>query len=439
MGYKDERSMLSRERRTAALSHFHGTVAELKAAVEVKIEQRIRTLAQAGQDEIIAALSVLSTIKDAALVVHGAPGCAASAGGRAYTTNLTESETILGGGDQLLAAVSEAAKGARAVFIVGTPVTAISNDDVASVMLELEEETPAKLVFIKTDGFQTKAAISGYDAVAHGLLRYIVEPKTGEGDFLNVISFSEGAADLEAALAIVKALGVQYNLLPRFSSIAAIRRASAAKATITLNPDEGEVLAKGLEEDFGVPYIQTPAPVGTEATEQFIAGITRVFGVEENIPRPVAGRPLAGKKVFISLELAVARGAISLVRELGGEVNGLIIPYIDEVNRSLLADIVDETTVIVGRQPFEIVNAISKQTPDFYVGGAGEGAFAARAGANPIIIGDNLPLLGFEGVRAIAQAAGVKALPGLFSNGAGYYKPGWLKKSGNWYVKREVS
>ena len=161
MGVRTQRTIPTREKRTAALSNYHGALGQLISDTEGEIEQRLRTFSQAGNDEILYALAILATIRGASVVVHGSAGCSGAwkyfnwiQTAPIYTTGLNERNTILGGDDELRKAVRLALRhGAAAVFIVGTPVTAISNDDVSSVILEISEETDVPVLFINTDGF----------------------------------------------------------------------------------------------------------------------------------------------------------------------------------------------------------------------------------------------------------------------------------------------
>lgn len=457
ISYRNERFIPAREKRTGAMSHFHGTGAELKEEVSGNIPQRIRTFSQAGRDEIIAALDVLTTIKNIAIVVHGASGCAMAAiSGRKwgdaqiYSTDFSEKETILGGGERLSQVILRAAgNNPDAVFIVGTPVTAISNDDVLSVIRELSEEISIKLIFLKTDGFQTKTAMNGYDVLSHALLRNLTEKSGKHENFLNVISFSEGLADLRAVLDILDALNIRYNILPRFSSINNIKNAGTAAASIALNPDEGGFLARELEDAYGVKYLKTNVPVGTAALRELITLLGRTFkkeeaasdyitGREEEISAFISKQPLCGKRVFVQMELAAVNSAEKLIGELGGELCGFAVPYVDEENRRYAAELSEDAgniTAIVGNgQPFELVNALLKSAPDFYLGE--NAGLAAYAGIPSFSVRGNLSFYGYNGFKTIAKKAKPSRFP--FFEGTGYYKRDWLKKRGNWYVKKEV-
>ena len=79
MAYLDERKIVTREKRLSSLGHFNGTLEQLKnESGGSEIKQRIRTFTQINEDEIIASLRALSSIEQAAVVVHGVAGCASS-------------------------------------------------------------------------------------------------------------------------------------------------------------------------------------------------------------------------------------------------------------------------------------------------------------------------------------------------------------------------
>ena len=162
-----------------------------------EIRQKIRTFSQISYDEILFAVRAVSKIEQSAIIVHGSIGCSASGiyfnqekNIHWYSTNLNERDTILGGDEKLRKAVVRACEeqNPEVVFIVGSPVVAINNDDINAIILELEAELNVMIISIYTDGFKTKAPVGGYDIVSHSLLRHIVEREAGEKeDFIKLI------------------------------------------------------------------------------------------------------------------------------------------------------------------------------------------------------------------------------------------------------------
>lgn len=479
MGVRTQRTIPVREKRTAALSNYHGALGQLISDTQGEIEQRLRTFAQAGNDEILYALAILSTIRGASVVVHGSPGCSASwkyfnriQTAPIYTTGLNERNTILGGDDELRKTIRVALRhGAAAVFIVGTPVTAISNDDVSSVILELSEETDVPVLFINTDGFKSKTPVTGYDIVFHAFLRYLIRDKDNpenrkppKTEFLNLISVSESIQDLTAITKLISALGIRWHLLPLFSSVDGIQNASLAAASIAVNRSEGHLLGEGLRDDFGVPYLEAGYPASLESVREFLMVLGTAFNAEEKVSAFIRQQeeslredflkqPLAGKSFFLELEVYAAKSITQLIISLGGTVTGYVFPYVDEKNREQLKEIESVladahapdliTAVVANGQPFEIVNALSKSKPDYYAGSGELSRVAAGLGIVPFYSGQ-FPLCGYDGIRAFIDTA-VK----LKSTGSGsvkavdaasdYYREEWLKRRGDWYIKREVN
>ncbi len=481
MGVRTQRTIPTREKRTAALSNYHGALGQLISDTKGEIEQRLRTFSQAGNDEILYALAILATIRGASVVVHGSAGCSAAwkyfnriQTAPIYTTGLNERNTILGGDDELRKTVRLALRhGAAAVFIVGTPVTAISNDDVSSVILEVSEETDVPVVFINTDGFKSKTPVTGYDIVFHAFLRYLIRDKENldsdhplKTEFLNLISVSESIQDLTAITKLVSALGIRWHLLPLFSSVDGIRNASLADASIAVNRSEGHLLGEGLRDDFGVPYLEAGYPASLESVREFLIALGTAFKIEEKVSdfiqqqeeslqEEFSKQPLAGKSFFLELEVQAAKSITQLIISLGGTVTGYGFPYVDEKNRkelkdmeSMLADarvhVSDRITAVVATgQPFEMVNALSKSKPDYYAGSGELSRVAAGLGIIPFYSGQ-FPLCGYNGIRTFIDMAvklkstGSDSLKAVDA-ASDYYREEWLKRRGDWYIKREVN
>ena len=464
MSFLDDRKALTREKRLSALSHFHGTLEGLIDETSgTEIKQRIRTFSQIHVDETIYAFDVLSKIEDAAIIVNGSVGCGALGIAQEevnkfswFSTNLVERDTILGGDDKLREAILRAneEKHPKAIFILGTPVVAINNDDINSVILELEDEIGVPIISIYTDGFKSKTPVTGYDIVTHSLLKYLVDKNVDlKDDFINVISFSENIEDVASIAGILHELKIKFQVLPRFSSIEEIRRASKARATVVLNPEEGEYLAKELEEVYGVPYIESEAPIGFRGTKKFLVKLGNFLNIEDQILKYIEeaeaeiseqyiSNILEGKRVFVDSSLSKVYGYGRLLTNLGGLVVGFSSPFVDLENRKQLKrlDFLQKNAVaIIGNgQQFEKANAIAKNSIDIFFSENIGNSFATDEGAL-VISTKNRVTYGFEGINSIV--ASLKKLLSFQNSktGRSSYKDAWKKRSGNWYVKQEVS
>lgn len=471
MSFIEDRKALTREKRLSTLSHFDGTLETLKDGVQgTEIKQRVRTLTQSTFDEIIYAIGALSKIEDSAIIVHGASGCAASGiyynqmqNIHWYSTNLRERDTILGGDEKLRKTIIRANEenDIKVIFIVGTPVVAINNDDVNSVILELEEELDVKIISICTDGFKSKAPVSGYDIVLHSLLRYVVDRKAmGAGkkeSFINVISISENKESVASIVHILRDLDIPFQLLPQYSGTEQIARAGRASATITLNSDEGGYFAEELEEVFGVPYIKTGMPIGARGTRHWIQKLAKELGIVEKAKAYIEQqdkmadklfytKPLEERSVFLDTDLAAAVPLTELIEKLGGTVSGIAVPYVDLKNRenlNKLNGLGQATSFIVANgQLYEKANVLSKKTTDFYITFGNQTAFSVEQGCIPISL-KHVGTLGYDGLKQfIKQISHAAVLRSRYDyrdmEGNQLYKPSWLRKSSNWYVKQEV-
>ncbi|MDR0634938.1 MAG: nitrogenase component 1 [Azoarcus sp.] len=383
-----------------------------------------RAFARANEDDILATLFALRGIRDAAIVIHGAAGCRAAATAldepgfaRWYSVNLGERDFILDSEKPLREAISRAIReGARVVFVLGTPVLSIDGDVGAPTAQGLGgDEAPVPVLYLNAGASRPGGSpLSGFDPAFRALLR-LVETPGERGGFVNVVSVRENARNLAAVRDVLGGLGIEWNVLPCFSTLAAIRGAGRADATISLNADEGEYLGLGLESAFGVPYARLPAPVGLAATGRFVRALGALFGLGEKAEAYVearegalrevtAARPLAGKRLFLQLDMALVEGFSGLVRDLGGEVAGIALSNVDLNNRvhlerlEAVADI--PATVAVG-QSFD-ASILARAPVDYYVGRE-QVAFAARHGAIPISLRDSA-WYGYEGMRAFAAA-----------------------------------
>ena len=320
--------------------------------------------------------------------------------------------------------------------------------------MELEDEIGIPIISIYTDGFKSKTPVTGYDIVTHSLLKYLVDKNVDlKDDFINVISFSENIEDVAAIASLLHELKIKFQVLPRFSSIEEIRRASKARATVVLNPEEGDYLARELEEVFNVPYIESEAPIGLRGTKKFLQKLGSFLNIEEQVLKYIdeaeaeisgqyIGNILDGKRVFVDASLSKVYGYGRLLTNLGGQVIGFSSPFVDLDNRKQLKklDFLQKNAVaIIGNgQQFEKANAIAKNSIDIYFSENVGNSFATDEGAL-IVSTRNRVTYGFEGINSI-----VASLRNLlsFNNSSkrnSSYKDAWKKRSGNWYVKQEVS
>ncbi|MBQ7562512.1 MAG: hypothetical protein IJT16_00825 [Lachnospiraceae bacterium] len=460
MSIYEEKKAITREKRVDALNHFNGSYAELLAYTSApEIRQKVRTLTQQYPDEIIAVTSLIAKMKGAAVVIHGVAGCASSALGADsvfpyYATDLTERDTILGSDEKLTRVVKRAVKetNAEAVFILGTPVVAINNDDVSGALAELSGELSIPVFWLYLDGFKSKSAKNGYDILAHELLKIVAEASKEPGaEIVNLIDFSGEAKKHRALERFFSALSIETRSFPAFGSFSEIQGLAAAGLSVTPNIDNSRYFIMGLQECFQVPYIDLPAPIGLQAIRRFIEEVLShfpdrkeqaalLFRKEEACEKILAGKPLAGKRVYLDTEASYLPGLVDITEALGATVSGIALPEIHRENRHYLSELSlqDEVSVLIAQgQPFEKANAVRSLQVDYYITTGTECAFTADQGAIPVSL-KNRDIFFYEGIEEIVRAI-LTAKPFCSEEAEPYYRQSWLKKRSDWYVKPEVS
>lgn len=467
MGLLEQNKAQSREKRLNTLSSYLGNIDIILNEIEKNdVKQRIRTFTQTTFDEIIYSLNAISTIEDSVIVVHGPLGCSAaelhffSEGNENvwYTSNLNERDTIMGGDEKLRKTILLAYKKRRpkVIFIIATPVVAINNDDIRAVTLELEDELGVKIISIHTDGFKSKTSINGYDLALHSIAKGLVKKAdtSTKINTVNLISVSENNKDIKEIVRLLRKIGIEVNLIPKFSEVNSIIAAANAKISVALNDDEGNYLAQILEESFNVPFIKTYTPIGIKNTSNWLKNVADAVGFSEtaqnvieketdNIEKIINISPLDGTKVYIDLPTSNAVSTIKLVEELGGEVIGITVDKVDELNKNELEQIDKNIQIrIANGQIFETANILYKLKPDLYISGLGKTAWASKQGI-PSISVSNIGLFGFNGIIEFVDAA-LKSLKNknfvdkISRNRSLPYINSWLNKSPNWYIKQEV-
>lgn len=459
----------SREKRLDTLGAWLGPVsvaAEEFAAREVF--QRIRTFAQSSQDDLLYALRILTGIKESVTIIHGPRGCAAAglyhiatgSNTRWIVTNLDERDTIMGADRKLRKAVTVLHQRyhPKVIFIVGNPVVAINNDDIQSVVEELQEELELLIVPIYVTGFSSQNAVSGYDTALHALLKYLSgnNHHAEKSAAVNLLSVAEHPLDRKEAVDLLAGLGIELNVLPDNSTVDAFRSAPAARASIPICPDAPEYLGNILQEKYGVPFIDAPRPVGIEGTGRWLKSIGTALDIQEaagelhkrkaeETGRLLGDFSLRGTRVYISLSSANAFSLVTLVEELGGTVAGVTVTHLDRLHVRHLNELADRNPSlqihVSDGQEFEEISILRKLSPDLYLGDSAHISQAARLGI-PTVSLETLGIVGYSGVLRLAGR--IKAAVANRSFGASLtgtippYRNSWYSRSNNWHIKQEV-
>lgn len=413
-------------------------------------QKRIRTFSEAAHDDLGVALGVLGLFSDLGVVVHGPRGCAAGHGAaldRLAVTDLDQRDTVLGSGDALARALQrlDAVANPAALVVLGSPVIAINNDEIRAVVSELAAELGKPVVWARTDGFRSQIAATGADAATEALLDLIEDPAGArEPDVVNLLTPWTGPA-IDGLVEAISALGLSANLLPATASVAGLHLAARASASLVLDPDGLDALASGLTR-FGVPRLDTPLPIGAQATHEALARLAALTGREAfAADSPQSLDALRGRRIALAAPPAFAFALADIAEAADAEVALLTLPHLDRTHRAALGRFAGrrpKAQIHVGdAQGFELANVLNRLQPDLAVGAADAVAAAWRLGI-PAARLDPAAVIGAGGEAVFARAAqdalAGAALATRLARQKNRYAPGWLRRSPDWHVKLEV-
>jgi nitrogenase molybdenum-iron protein alpha/beta subunit len=302
------------------------------------------------------------------------------------------------------------------------------------------------VIELRTDGFRSRVAATGIDIAAQAVAALVSPGGERRSNLINLLALDQGPG-LRSLVAQLAARGIEVNVLPAGADQAAFGRAAQAAASVAVFDDELDVLGIDLERLHGVPFLRLPSPVGSEATHRFVAELAAFVGLPESDASRASDlvTPLAGRQVVVALPPSQAFSAADLVNSFGGQLAGLSVDWIDALHLVALKAIAGRHPAlpvhVATGQPFELVNWLGRLKPDLVIGTPIAAAVAARSGIASVAVQSD-ELLGAEGearlAKRIERALDNPALARRFAASAQPYHPGWLKRSPDWHIKREV-
>jgi nitrogenase molybdenum-iron protein alpha/beta subunit len=461
-----KQSLLTREKRLGAIGAYQGEINPLTESFDKNdASQWIRTFSQAAPDDIIQTLRLLNGIAGAGIVIHGARGCAATQlsmapDGAWAVTNLNERDTIMGS-DALLRKTILDLHGKHhpwVIFVVATPVVAINNDDIQSVVTELSGELDIPVIPVKSDGFRSRIAATGYDAAYQAILTLIPPGDHSKIDnLINLVVLDSESPAVTKLVTLLADVGLMVNTLPSGAGKDNFEKTNQAALTVVIDPDAGALFALEMEKNHHVPYLKLPVPVGLEATEEWLVAIAEATGhikaaralhqeQQEELTDSPFGNVFNGKQVYLGFPVSVAIAVASLVRNSGGIVAGISVDHVDVSHVLELKSLQEQQPGVplhvAGGQPFEAANLLRRIKPDLYIGTPERAVWAARAGI-PVVAIEAGDILGYHGLQRLFRQAHHALVNTTFVQRLGRaaslpYKDSWYRRSSNWHIKLEV-
>ncbi len=314
----------------------------------------------------------------------------------------------------------------KAIFLGTSCATGIIGEDMESVAAEAEDEIGIPVIPLACEGFRSKHWSTGFDATQHGILRKIVRknPKKQE-DLINVINL--WGSDVFTPM--LGELGLRVNYVVDLATVDDLAQLSEAAGTVGFCYTLSSYMAAALEQEFGVPEIKAPQPYGFAGTDAWIREIARVTHKEELAEAFIKKEherikpklkelreKLKGVKGYVATGSAYAHGLITVLRELGVEVNGSLVFHHDPVYDSgdskqdslkFLIDNYDDVPSfsVSNRQQYQFYGLLKKTNPDFIlIRHNGLAPLASRLGIPAAPLGDEHLAIGYDGMINLGEA-----------------------------------
>jgi nitrogenase molybdenum-iron protein alpha chain len=352
----------NREQRANGINVWYGKASDLaKEARSGCLRQRERNFQQSSGCVLNFYLSVrIGTIRDGVAIYHAPVGCSSSALGYRelyrhvpvelgrpanydlhwITTNLGEKDVVYGAGDKLGEAILEAQKryNPKAIFILTSCTSGIIGEDIEGVVAKYQPQVNATLVPIHCEGSRSKLVQTGYDAFWHAVLKYLVKkPEKKQKDLINIASMlSYTWQDRLEIKRLLGKVGLRVNFIPEFASVEQFKQLSEAAVTAPICPTYTDYLARGLEQEYGVPYFLYPSPMGIANTDEWLRQIAKYTGKEKEVEALIKEEheKWLPKLKAIRHEFENFKGNGEKVEVLGALGQGRLlaqVPYFDEL------------------------------------------------------------------------------------------------------------
>lgn len=451
MSYLEEKLAPIREDRLGTSIEFGGNICQLKKKFAGGcLKNSNRGFCQGSICQLLPGTSILSTIPDSVIIIHGSLGCggamhsqSAAIRGRQMlkgnvnppgalwlTTDLDELDVVNGGEEKLEQAIIEADRRYRpaSIIVVATCVPGIIGDDIDGVAERLQDQVSAVILPIHCEGFKTKSMATAYDAIYHSFSRKLLdvpkENRVEDSKVVNLLNVSSMNPEDERELTrLLNALGLKVNIYPCFTHPENMKYSTQANLSISTCPTHDDYFLKHLQEKYGIPYVLQHMPIGIENTNLWLREIAKHFNLEKVAEKIIEQETIAleeallpfrqnlkGKKALLSSgEIRTLATAVWL-QELGLEIIA-VRPYhydkFGEVEIEKLAKVTPDLQVNVATvQPFETVNIIEGNRPDIYLGHNADNVWAAKSGIPvfPIYGVGNTSYVGYTGAFDIAKS-----------------------------------
>ncbi|MDZ8110341.1 MAG: nitrogenase iron-molybdenum cofactor biosynthesis protein NifE [Nostoc sp. DedQUE12a] len=347
------------------------------------------------------AMMTLVPIVDAAHVVHGPSGCAASIWGNytslssgsmlykiRFTTDIDESDIIFGGAKKLYKGILELQRRYKpsAIFVYSTCITALIGDDIEGICNNITEKTGVPTIPVHCPGFIGSQNL-GNRVAGEALLEHVIG--TAEVDIItpfdiNLIGEYNIAGAIWNFLPLLEKLGIR--VLSKITGDALYKEvcyAHHAKLNVVLSSKALINVAKKMEKVYSIPYIEESI-YGIEQINQCLRNIAAKLGNADLIERTEKliaseaialeskltpyGTRLQGKRILISIKTFKSWLIILAAQKLGMEVIAICTKSNNEEELVRLKSLLGRDSIVLESEaPQEILQVINNNQADILI------------------------------------------------------------------------
>ncbi|MBE8990250.1 nitrogenase iron-molybdenum cofactor biosynthesis protein NifE [Nostoc sp. LEGE 12450] len=347
------------------------------------------------------AMMTLVPITDAAHVVHGPSGCAASIWGSysslssgsmlykiRFSSDIDENDIIFGGAKKLYKGILELQRRYKpaAVFVYSTCITALIGDDIEGVCKDATEKTGIPTIPVHCPGFIGNQNL-GNRVAGEAMLSHVIgtaEPDTATPYDINLIGEYNIAGAIWNVLPLLEKLGIR--VLAKITGDAIYKEvccAHRAKLNVILSSKALINVAKRMEKQYGIPYIEESI-YGIEQINQCLRNIAAKLGnssLQERTEKLIAEETAAideklalyitqlqGKRVLLSIGSFKSWLIIFAAKKLGMEVIAIITNNNTEEDRIRVKTLLGQDGIILEQNsPQEILQIINANQADMLI------------------------------------------------------------------------
>ena len=410
---------------------------------------------------VLAALGFAGTLP----LVHGSQGCAAYFRSHltrhfkepvpAVSSSMTEDAAVFGGLSNLVEALDNATALYRPemVAVSTTCMAEVIGDDLQNFIRTAREKgsVPAgfPVPYAHTPSF-VGSHLNGYDAMLRGILEHLTgseeakrdRPAAGTANRVNIVpGFAPYTGDLRELHRLLGMLGVQhtilgdhgetldapatgdYDMYPGGTTLAEVREAPAARATVLLQEVATRRTAELVRSGWGQETVTVTTPVGVGNTDRFVQEVTRLAGVA--VPAAVTAERgrlvdamadshayLHGKRVAVAGDPDLVVALLGFLLELGMEPVHVLASNGDEGFRARAAAVLagspfgGRATVWPGKDLWHLRSLVHTEPVDLLIGSSHLKWLAREAGVPLVRVGfpifdrhhlHRFPVVGYAG------------------------------------------